>query len=211
MIKAVERSEPNFRACGFIDNDPGKKGTTFLGLPVFGGFEVLDDLQRRNDVRFVNLITGATRARYETSREMARRGCRFTNFVHPGIDLTLTELGIGNYIQEGVILQAAVRVGNNSSIHMASLVSHEVTIGDSVFIAHGVSISGCVTVGDGAFIGTHATIIPRLTIGRWSTVGAGAVVIEDVPDYATVVGNPARVIKVSAPTYASGDIFEGAV
>ena len=210
MITAVERSNPNFHACGFLDNDPAKKGTTFLGLPVFGGFEALDDLLRREDVHFVNLITGSTRVRYETSREMARRGCRFTNFVHPGIDLTMTELGVGNYIQEGVILQADVRVGNNSSIHMASLISHEVAIGDSVFVAHGVSISGCVSVGDGAFIGTHSTIIPRLRIGRWATVGAGAVVIKDVPDYATVVGNPARVVKVSDPIHSDGNIFVGA-
>jgi sugar O-acyltransferase (sialic acid O-acetyltransferase NeuD family) len=209
MIKAVERAQPNFRAHGFIDNDPAKQGTTYLGLPVFGGMGALDDLLRLDDVRFVNLITGSTRVRYETSREMARRGCRFTNFVHPGIDLTMTEMGVGNYIQEGVILQAAVRIGNNSSIHMASLISHEVTIGDSVFVAHGVSISGCVSVGDGTFIGTHATIVPRLSIGRWATIGAGAVVIKDVPDYATVVGNPARVVKEGASTYRDGNIFEG--
>ena len=35
MIKAVERSNPKFRAYGFVDNDQAKKGTTFLGLPVF--------------------------------------------------------------------------------------------------------------------------------------------------------------------------------
>lgn len=207
MIKAVERSNPNFRAYGFIDNEPEKKGTTFLGLPVFGGFEVLDSLLRQDDLKFINLITGSTRTRYETSREMARRGCTFTNFIHPGIDLTMTDLGVGNYIQESVILQAAVRIGNNASIHMASLISHEVTIGDSVFVAHGVSISGCVSVGDGAFIGTHSTIIPRLRIGRWATVGAGSVVIKDVPDYATVVGNPARVVKVAEPVHENGDIF----
>jgi sugar O-acyltransferase (sialic acid O-acetyltransferase NeuD family) len=206
MIKAVESAQPNFKVLGFIDNDPNKKGTTFLGFPVFGGFEVLDDLVNE-DTYFVNLITGSTRTRYETSRYMAQKGCKFTNIIHPSIDLTMTTMGIGNYIQEGVIIQAGATIGNNSSIHINALIAHEVMIGNSVFIAHACSISGGVQIEDGVFVGTNATIVPRLRIGRWATIGAGAVVIEDVPDYATVVGNPATVKKVSEPIYADGDIF----
>jgi sugar O-acyltransferase (sialic acid O-acetyltransferase NeuD family) len=206
MIKAVERVQPNFQVKGFIDNDPQKKGKTFLGYPIFGGFEVIDNINDE-DTFFINLITGSTKTRYETSKTLTQKGCKFTNFIHPNIDLTMTKLGTGNYIQEGVILQANVQLGNNSSIHMGSLISHEDKIGNSVFIAHGCSISGCVTIGDGTFIGTHATIIPRLNIGNWATIGAGAVVLKDVPDYATVVGNPAKIIKTSEPIYSDADIF----
>ena len=198
--------QPNFQVKGFIDNDPKKKGKTFLGYPIFGGFEVIDNINDE-DTFFINLITGSTKTRYETSKTLASKGCKFTNFIHPNIDLTMTKLGTGNYIQEGVILQANVQIGNNSSIHMGSLISHEDKIGNSVFIAHGCSISGSVTIGDGTFIGTHATIIPRLNIGNWATIGAGAVVLKDVPDYATVVGNPAKILKTSEPVYSDADIF----
>jgi UDP-2-acetamido-3-amino-2,3-dideoxy-glucuronate N-acetyltransferase len=44
----------------------------------------------------------------------------------------------------------------------------------------------------GASIGANATIICGVTLGRYSMIGAGAVVTSDVPDYAVVVGNPAR-------------------
>lgn len=206
MIRAVERVQSNFKVLGFIDNDPGKKGKTFVGLPVFGGFEVLDDLIQ-DDVYFINLITGSTKTRYETSRLMAQRGCKFCNFIHPSVDLTMTEIGVGNYIQEGVIIQAAARIANNSSIHIGALVAHEAVIGNSVFVAHAVSISGCVEIGDGTFVGTNATILPRLKIGKWATIGAGAVVVTDVPDHAVVVGNPARRIKTIEPTYPHGDIL----
>jgi len=206
MIRAVERVQPNFKVLGFIDNDPEKKGKLFVGLPVFGGFEVLDDLIR-NDTYFVNLITGSTRTRYETSRYMAQKGCKFCNFIHPSIDLTMVEIGVGNYLQEGVIVQAGVRIGNNASIHIGALIGHETLIGSSVFIAHGVSISGCVEIGDGAFVGTNATILPRLKIGKWATIGAGAVVVKDVPDYTVVVGNPAKPMKTIEPIYPDGDIF----
>jgi sugar O-acyltransferase (sialic acid O-acetyltransferase NeuD family) len=206
MIRALERAQPNFQAHGFIDSAPEKKGTNFLGLPVFGGFEVLDKLIA-DDVHFVNLITGSTTERYETSLQMAHKGCKFANFVHPGIDLTMTEIGVGNYLQESVVIQADVRIGHNSSIHIGTMVGHESTIGNSVFIAHACSISGNVRIEDGVFIGTNATIVPRLRIGKWATVGAGAVAVKDVPDYAVVVGNPAKVIKMNERVYEHGNIF----
>ncbi len=206
VILAVKRVNPNFEVLGFIDNDPVKKGTQFCGFEVFGGFEALDILPIQ-DIYFVNLITGSTKTRYETSLQMAKRGCRFTNLIHPSVDLTMTKLGVGNYIQENVIIQADARICDNTSIHIGAFVSHESIIGNSVFIAHAVSISGKVEIGDGTFIGTNATIIPRLKVGKWCTIGAGSVVIKDVPDYATVVGNPAKLIKVAPPTYTDGKII----
>ncbi|MTI63756.1 acyltransferase [Methylophaga sp.] len=47
----------------------------------------------------------------------------------------------------------------------------------------------------GASIGANATILPGLTIGQYAMVAAGAVVTRDVPDYALVVGNPARIVR----------------
>jgi UDP-2-acetamido-3-amino-2,3-dideoxy-glucuronate N-acetyltransferase len=49
-------------------------------------------------------------------------------------------------------------------------------------------------VKEGATIGANATILCGITIGKWAMVGAGAVVTKDVPDYAIVVGNPAKII-----------------
>jgi sugar O-acyltransferase (sialic acid O-acetyltransferase NeuD family) len=209
LILAIRRVQPDFEVLGFIDNDPSKKGTDFCGWPVFGGLDVLS-AHVGDDVSVVNLHTGSMRVRYEASRFMAERGCRFTNLVHPSVDLTMTTMGEGNYIQEGTVVQASVVVGDNSSFGALVHVGHESRIGHSAFIAHGCCISGKVNVGDGVFMGTNATVLPRLRIGRWATIGAGSVVIRDVPDYATVVGNPARVIKIdNAPPHADGDIFKG--
>ncbi len=210
VMNAVRRARPEIEFVGFLDNDPAKMGTTFCGLPVFGGFDVLERHALGADVRVVNLHTGGTRARYETSRHMAERGVRFTNFIHPSVNLEMTTVGVGNYVQEAVVLQAGVTLGDNSSIHIGAMIGHETTVGNSVFIAHACSVSGLVVIGDGVFMGTNATVLPRVKIGRWVTIGAGTVVLKDVPDFATVVGNPGRIVRVDEkPPHQDGDIFKG--
>ena len=54
-----------------------------------------------------------------------------------------------------------------------------------------------VEVGTGSHIGAGAVVIPEIKIGKWCIIGAGTVVIKDVPDYAVVVGNPGKVIRIN--------------
>ncbi|KAB0499763.1 acetyltransferase [Pseudomonas vancouverensis] len=205
MILTLQRTAPHVQFA-FLDNDPAKQGTLFHGVPVVGGTARVREL-KGPDTRFVNLITGSTELRCRTTREIVEAGGTLGDFIHPGIDLTMVSHGVGTYLQEGVIMQAQVSLGDNSSISAGSVVGHEGRIGHSVFLAPGVCIAGCVDIGDGTFIGTNATILPRLRIGRWVTIGAGAVVTKDVPDYAVVAGNPARIIKTNPVSFQDGRVF----
>ena len=56
-----------------------------------------------------------------------------------------------------------------------------------------------VLIREGAWIGAGATVLPGLCVGRHAVVGAASVVTKDVPDYAVVAGNPARIIKYLDP------------
>ena len=78
----------------------------------------------------------------------------------------------------------------------------------STFITHGeayddegnrIRYVAPILVKRGSWPGSNTVICPGVTIGQGAVVGSGSVVTEDVPDYAVVVGNPARVIKFNTP------------
>ena len=105
-------------------------------------------------------------------------------------------IGVGTVILQGAIVQAGAKIGKHVLINTAASVDHDNFIGDYAHISPHATLCGHVHVGEGTHVGAGAIAIPSIRIGRWCTIGAGAVVIRDIPDYATAVGNPARVIKI---------------
>lgn len=205
IINAIKKNIPNLNIEGFLDNDEKKIGTYFFGYKVIGGTyniskEILDNCF------FVNLITRDMVTRYQVSKQISKQGGKFCNFIHPSVNLEMVNIGVGNYIQENVVVQAEVSIGNNSSIHIGSLIGHETQIGNSTFVAHGCSLSGFTKIEDGVFVGAGVSTVPRVTIGKWSIIGTGSVVTKDIPPYSVAVGNPARVIKTIEPIYTDGNI-----
>lgn len=96
-------------------------------------------------------------------------------------------------VKSGVQLWDGLRVGNDVFI------GPNVTFtNDKYPVSRNTNFALELTwIEDGANIGGGATLLPGVRIGAGATVGAGAVVIYDVPAGATVIGNPARVIKQS--------------
>ncbi len=124
----------------------------------------------------------------------------FGTAIHPSaIIASGVPIGGGSMILHGSVLQAGSRVGRHVLINTAASIDHDNLLGDFVHVSPNATLCGHVEVGEGTHIGAGAVVIPQVKIGRWSTIGAGAVVLRDVPDYATVVGNPARVINIQEP------------
>lgn len=124
----------------------------------------------------------------------------FTNAIQSSVILSpYSQMGKGNMILHGAIIQAEVSIGNHTIINTGTQVDHHCVIEDFVHLAPGVVLCGRVHVGEGTLIGAGTTIIPGTKIGSWVTIGAGAVVINDIPDYAVAVGSPAKIIKYNKP------------
>lgn len=126
-------------------------------------------------------------------------------------------IGTGTYIAaplNGAALDK-VKIGNNVFINsnLLAMARGGITIEDDVQIAGNVSlltnnhdpydrmILPCkpILIKKGAWIGANVVILRGISIGKHAIVGAGSVVTKDVPDYAVVVGNPAKVVKMLNP------------
>ncbi|MEZ5341272.1 MAG: DapH/DapD/GlmU-related protein [Acidimicrobiales bacterium] len=86
-------------------------------------------------------------------------------------------------------------IGRHVLINTGASVDYDNIIGDFAHISPNTTLSGHVEVGEGTHIGAGATVIPSVKIGRWCTIGAGSVVLSDIPDFATAVGVPARILS----------------
>ncbi|MBX2984371.1 MAG: N-acetyltransferase [Bacteroidia bacterium] len=100
-----------------------------------------------------------------------------------------------------VVLGNNVKVQNNVSIYTGVVCDDDVFLGPSMVFTNVINPRSAVNrrsqyakthVGQGASIGANATIVCGHDIGKFAFIGAGAVVTKHVPDFALVVGNPAR-------------------
>jgi len=109
-------------------------------------------------------------------------------------------IGNGVHVGEGTIISSHCRVEieNGVIIGPASMiVDVDHACSDlTVPIRKQRLISQPIRIKEGAWIASHCVILKGVTIGRGAVVGAGSVVTHDVPDYAIVVGVPARIIRM---------------
>ena len=130
----------------------------------------------------------------------AALGATYGQAIHGSAIIASTvSMGAGTMVLHGAILQTDTRLGRHVLVNTAASIDHDNVIGDFVHVSPHATLCGHVEVGEGTHVGAGAVVIQRIRIGRWCTIGAGAVVLRDVPDYATAVGNPARIIKVNEP------------
>lgn len=133
-------------------------------------------------------------------------GTKIWHFSHI---LEKTTIGKNCNIGQNVVIGPGVTIGNGCKIQNNVSVYKGVTLEDYVFCGPSAVFTNVYNpraevprmkqlrptlVRTGASLGANCTIVCGVTIGRYAFIGAGAVVTKDVPDYALVVGNPARQI-----------------
>ncbi len=128
---------------------------------------------------------------------------------------TRTVLGDGNTIREGVTIHSATaegettRIGSGNQILAYSHIAHNVTLGDHIIISS-AGLAGHVTVDDRAVIGGHSLVHQFCRIGAMSIVGGCSKVVQDVPPFMLVDGNPAAVRALNRVGLERNGVSEGA-
>ena len=131
-------------------------------------------------------------------------GTRVWHFAHVCAGARIGDgcsLGQGVYVGNDVAIGRNVKIQNNVSVYDAVTLEDDVFCGPSMVFTNVYNPRSAVTrkneyrrtlVRRGATLGANCTIVCGHTVGRYAFVGAGAVVNRDVPDFALMVGVPAR-------------------
>lgn len=178
--------ENNQNIGAIIDDDPAKK--ELLGIAVLHSSNLITTGSPK-----MIITIGDNAIRKNIADSMSLRFCTAT---HPTAVISrYASLAEGTVVMSSAVINAGAVIGKHCIINTAAIVEHDCELADFVHISPNATLSGAVHVKEGAHIGVGACVIQGITIGKWSTIGAGAVILSDVPDYATVVGNPGRIIK----------------
>ena len=132
-------------------------------------------------------------------------GTRIWHFSHV---MSGAVIGEKCSIGQNVVISGKARLGRNVKVQNNVSIYDEVILEDDVFCGPSMVFTNVINprshivrkheyrqtlVKQGATIGANATILCGHTVGKYAFIGAGAVITRDVPDYALVYGNPARV------------------
>lgn len=131
-------------------------------------------------------------------------GSKIWHFSHV---MKTAKIGERCNIGQNVYVDGQVTIGNNVKIQNNVSIYTGVTLEDDVFLGPSCVLTNVsnprsqvvrhslyenTVLKRGCSVGANATIVCGITVGRYAFVGAGSVVTKDVPDYALMVGNPAR-------------------
>lgn len=192
LVQTLINEGAKYRLRGFIDDNRALHECRVCDQPVLGALDMLADF----GCAAVALGIGLPSVKRKVLRRLRDLSLKWPALVAPSVRMSdYVELGSGVTVCAGSVLTTQVVLGDFSLVNVGCTISHDVVIGRGTMLSPGTHLAGGVTVGEWVSLGTGADVIPGVHIGDEAVIGAGAVVIRDVPAGATVVGNPARVIK----------------
>ncbi|MBQ4819548.1 NeuD/PglB/VioB family sugar acetyltransferase [Aquimarina sp. MMG016] len=201
QVYASYLKEAGINIIGFIDDNPDLEGQEVIGIPVLGKYEDLFLDEFKSKIQDVYCPIGVNAVRVEYLSTLKKEGYGIPSFLHHTVSIAPdVTIGEAVYMLAGNIVMPHTNIGNYIMINMDSTIAHHVTLEDGVFMSSGVNIGALINVRENAYVGMGVTAMTGVKeIGRDTLIGAGTVIIKDVPEYTTVVGNPARVIKTKQP------------
>lgn len=207
-VQALDHACGSHRLSGYL-NDRLEHGTVLFGGAVSGRF---DDWRRfEEDVQFTAPLHKAGAMQLNARRIAGLRipGSRWAVLVDPrAVTAEGARIGAGSVVSANGQIGPDSVVGAHCFVRPGAIISHDVTICDFVYLGQTSVVCGYSSIETGAHIAPGAIIRDSVGIGRFALVTMGSVVTRNVPPFAIMRGNPARVTGYVDPIDAAPDQAE---
>jgi len=203
IISDINKQSRKYAFLGFLDENPDRHGTLFMGYPIFGDHTWF---RENPNVGAVVGIADPFAKRKVVQRIRSLGHDCFVTIIHPTAWIAdEIPIGVGSIVYAMATVNASARLGDFVLVNMHATIGHDSIIGDYATIAPGARVLGYARVGAGAQMGANSVLLHERTLGDWSILGAGSVAIQSIPSKSTAVGAPAEVIK-NRSSGASGSV-----
>ena len=173
---------------GFVDDDSSKKSDEYE-------LHTRDILQKYDDLHVLAVPGSSTsfRQRKDNISSLEIKKDRFITAMHPKASIGRNvKIGVNCLFMAGVVLTSNVCINDHVIILPNTVIHHDSMVDDYTLIGSNVVIAGGTTIGKCCYVGSGSNIINGISIGDASLIGLGSNIVRSVPNYAKMVGNPAR-------------------
>lgn len=165
----------------FVLDDAFCDCSAFSGMPVIPYSQTAKYLPPEDYAAYVAIgYTGMNAARKAVSRRLVSAGYCLPNYIHPSVINYSAEMGMGNLIFPGVILDVDTRIGDGNIFYPGAMISHDVKLGSYNFFAPRAALAGDITAGDRCFFGLNCSVRNNVRIGDCCLLGASAYAAHDL-------------------------------
>jgi len=182
-------TENQWNIRGFIDDNEHALDGKKCDLGIVGR---ISDWQPEENQVFVMGISDP-HVKHVVSDKLIARGAKFITVVSPDVILgDYVEIGEGSVIMTPYNVESGVQIGKFVTM-LGSTIALDGKLGDYSTTAGFANLT-YADIGKEVYVGSHAVILDNVKVGDGAFIGVGSIVMKDVPAYAQVFGNPARVV-----------------
>ncbi len=174
---------------GFLDDNDSALAGKKCDLGIVGK---ISEWEPKDNQVFVMGISDP-HIKHIVSDKMKAKGAIFETIVSPDVIMgDYVEIGEGSIIMTPYNVESGVIIGKFVTL-LGSTIALDGKLGD-YSTTGGFANLTCANIGKEVYVGSHAVILSNVKVGDGAYVGVGSIVMKDVPEYAQVFGNPARIV-----------------